>query len=447
MLHERQREVFARFDASEARRFVWCSTRRGGKSFAGCVRAISRCIRTPGYQFRYAAPTQVMARGIVYPHVSRILADCPESLRPKVNRMEMTWSWPNGSVLKLAGCDGANADRLRGGECHEAFVDEAGFVDDLRNVVEDVLMPMTLTTNGRIMLASTPPISPAHAFAEYVGKAAATGDLYRYTIYDAPHIPREKADEYVAEAGGPESPTARREYFAEIVIDESHAIVPEFSRVKSTCVVERTRPDYFDAYVSADFGFHDLTVVLFAYYDFARARIVVEDEIAMQGASGLDVGAAVARKERELWGHDKRPSRVADAPQQMLADLAHRSMGPGVSFGPARKDDAEAALNQLRMDIGRGRIEIHPRCKTLIAHLEYGTWNAARTSYDRAEGFGHWDAIDALKYMLRAIPRTKNPEPLLPPGATEHTHHIPAKLRNMPHRQARDLARAFGRNG
>jgi hypothetical protein len=276
-----------------------------------------------------------------------------------------------------------------------------------------------------------------------VGKAAATGDLYKYTIYDAPHIPREKADEYVNEAGGPDSPTARREYFAEIVIDETHAIVPEFSRVKADIVVERERPEYYDAYVSADFGFHDLTVVLFSYWDFARARLVIEDEISMQGASGIEVGMAVAAKERALWPGIK-PTRVADAPAQLLADLAHPTLGPGVAFGPARKDDAEAALNALRMEIGRKRVEIHPRCKTLTSHLEYGTWNSSRTSYDRAEGYGHWDAIDALKYLLRSVARLRNPEPTIRPEIEARPHHVPAALRDVKSHEADRLARAFG---
>lgn len=444
LLHAKQKELFQRFDASSARRYVWCSTRRGGKSYAGCVRAVSQCIKHPGYQYRYAAPTQVMARGIVYPHISKILSDCPERLRPKVHRQEMTWSWPNGSVLKLAGCDGSNADRLRGGECHEAFIDEAGFVDDLRGVVEDVIMPMTLTTNGRVLLASTPPLSPAHPFAEYVGKASASGDLYRYTIYDAPHIPREKADEYIEEAGGIDSPTARREYMAEIVIDESHAIVPEFSRVKADIVLDRERPEYCDTYVSADFGFHDLTVVLFAYWDFARARLVIEDEIAMQGASGIEVGLAVKATEKRL-GYDA-PKRIADAPAQLLADLAHPTLGPGVAFAPAIKDDAEASLNALRMEIGRKRIEIHPRCRTLIAHLEYGTWNTQRTSFARADGYGHWDAIDALKYLLRSIARLRNPEPIVKPNVLAGPHHMPQHLaRASTDAEAHRLARAFGR--
>lgn len=416
-MHAMQLDAFARFRASQSRRFVLLWTRRGGKSYGGVAHAIASCIERPGIDYKFAAPTQDMARSIAYPHAQEILATCPTDLQPRVHRQSMTWTWPNGSVLKLAGCDGLNANRLRGTSLDEAFVDEAGFVSDLRSVVEDVLMPQTITTNGRIILASTPPESPAHPFAsEYVKSATESGAIVRRTIFEMPHIPREKADEYIDEAGGPDSTTARREYMAEIVIDESHAIVPEFHRVRDK-VVRQTEPQQWRHwYVAADFGFHDLTVVLFAWYDFPRAKLVVEDEIAMHGASGLDVGAAVKAKEQALGIKSPR-LRIADAPAQLLADIAHPTMGPGVPFAPAVKDDADAALNSLRMAIQRGEIEINPRCVVLIQHLAEGTWNSARTGFSRAEGRGHWDAIDALKYMLRVVDRRTNPIPDILPGS------------------------------
>jgi hypothetical protein len=416
LLHKMQLDAFARFRASSSRRFVllWC--RRGGKSYGGIAHAMAECIARPGIDYKFAAPTQDMARNIVYPHAQDILSTCPSDLQPKVNRASMTWTFANGSVLKLAGCDGLNADRLRGTSLDEAFVDEAGFVSDLRGVVEDVLMPQTITTNGRIILASTPPVSPAHPFAaRYVADATVSGAIVRRTIYEMPHIPREKADEYIGEAGGPDSTTARREYLAEIVIDESLAIVPEFHKVRADIVRAAEPVQFRDWYVVGDFGFHDLTVVLFAWFDFERARIVIEDEIAMQGASGLDVGAAVAAKERELGV--TKPSRYADAPLQLLADIASTTHGMGLPFAQPPKDDADAALNALRMSLQRKEIEINPRCVVLIQHLAEGVWNDSRSSYSRAEGCGHWDAIDAIKYLVRVVNRRRNPTPRLAPGS------------------------------
>jgi hypothetical protein len=426
LMHTGQLEAFDAFRASASRRFVMLWTRRGGKSYGGVVHAIATCIAQPGTVYKFAAPTQGMARDIVYPHAQSILSHCPEDMRPVVNRSSMTWTWPNGSTLKLAGCDGLNVDRLRGTSLDEAFVDEAGFVGPLREVIEDVLLPQTITTGGRIIMASSPPTSPAHPFADkYIPQARNEGALVHRTIYQIPHIPTAVADEYVDEAGGPESTTARREYMAEVVIDEESAIVPEFVRHRDRVVVSDATAEWRDWYVSADFGFHDLTVVLFAWYDFERARIVVEDEIAMHRASSIDVGLEIRKREAALGITPK--VRVADAPAQTIADLADTKRGPGVGFQLAQKDDAEAALNVVRADISRGRLVIHPRCEVLISHLTHGVWNKARKSYERAEGYGHFDAIDALKYLCRAVNRRRNPTPYVLPSQRNIDHHIPPR--------------------
>ncbi len=422
-MHSAQLEAFDAFRAAGSRRFVMLWTRRGGKSYGGVSHAIAECIARPGIDYKFAAPTQDMARNIVYPHAQDVLRTCPPDLQPKVNRSSMTWTFGNGSVLKLAGCDGLNVNRLRGTSLDEAFVDEAAFVGPLREVVEDVLMPQTITTNGRIIMASSPPVSPAHTFAtEYVPRARNEGALVRKTIYEVPHISREKADEYIDEAGGPDATTARREYMAEIVVDESRAIVPEFARHRSTVVQHDASAEWREWYVAADFGFHDLTVVLFAWFDFERARIVVEDELAMHRTSTYDVGVAVKAKEAALRIEPR--SRVADAPAQILADLAHSRLGAGIQFSPAVKDDAEAALNAVRADISRGRLVIHPRCETLISHLEHGVWNTGRTSFERHESYGHYDAIDALKYLVRSVNRRRNPTPYILPTMNPVDTHI-----------------------
>jgi hypothetical protein len=57
--------------------------------------------------------------------------------------------------------------------------------------------------------------------------------------------------------------------------------------------------------------------------------------------------------------------------------------------------------------------------------MSQGIWNPARTSYARSKGLGHFDGIDAVKYLCRHANLRSNPTPALPPGVTSQTHHIP----------------------
>ena len=55
------------------------------------------------------------------------------------------------------------------------------------------------------------------------------------------------------------------------------------------------------------------------------------------------------------------------------------------------------------------KIKIDSKCKTLIDHCKYGVWNEQRTSYQRTASMGHFDAIDALVYLVRNLIRDSNP--------------------------------------
>lgn len=421
-LHSGQMENVRAFQASTSRRYMTLCTRRFGKSYMGVVDMFAECIATPMFVYKYAAPTQDEADSIVMPHVDNVLATCPPDLQPRFNAQKKAWTFKNRSYARLAGVDGKNANRLRGTALGRAFVDEGGFADRLEYLIEDVLVPQTITTGGRIWIASTPPESPAHALARrYLPQLSRTGDVFHRTIYQVPHIPREVADEYVADGGGPEAQSVRREYFAEVVVDETIAVVPEFVAAKPRVIRAMDPPPWRDWYVSADFGFSDLTFVVFAWFDFQTNTVVVEDEVVTHRVGADDVAAAV--KAKEAHHGIKNPQRYADAPLQLLSDLATRN---GIVFAPAVKDDKVASLNVLRSDLQAGRVAIHPRCEELIKHLEFAVWgNGARTEMARVVGFGHFDGVDAMRYLLRVVNRRRNPTPAIDPSLRPIDTFIP----------------------
>lgn len=408
------------------------SSRRIGKTWTACVLAVEAALRTPFARVAFAFPTQKMARNTVIPAMALVLEDCPPSLRPHFNQTEMVWRFPhNGSIIVLSGCDDKNAaDSLRGTKLDFGVVDEAGFHKHLDYVLKSVLLPQTLTTNGRVLIISSPPTSPSHELRKIYLDAVADGAATKHTVEVAvPYLPGgwDTVREFVDEAGGPESTQARREYYAELVTDETMAVVPEFVKARTDLVLDMgPPPPYRDLYVSADFGFNDLTAVVFAYYDFQKALIVIEDEIVVQRMSAIEVCNLIKQREAAIWpDRVKEPFRFADAPLQMLADIAGYG---GVPFGPVRKDDKMAALNELRMACLHKQFRIHPRCTTTIEHLENAVWTANRATFERSGKHGHFDCVDAMIYLLRHVTRNSNPYPVLPDGVHPSTHHVPAHL-------------------
>jgi hypothetical protein len=117
----------------------------------------------------------------------------------------------------------------------------------------------------------------------------------------------------------------------------------------------------------------------------------------------------VELKEKQLWNYKKPFMRVADNNNLiMLNDL---NIDYGITFRATAKDNKHAWINQLRIMLAEERIIIHPRCKQLQFHLKNATWNKNKTDYERSLDGGHYDAVDALAYMIRNIIFTKNPYP------------------------------------
>ena len=390
--------------------YVINSSRRLGKSRLACTLATEQCLQKAGSQVRYAAPTGKDVRKIVAPHMRDILATCPADLRPTYNSQDHVWTFPNGSQIHVAGVNNEHADDLRGVASDLCLVDEAGFVDDLEYLVQSVLMPQTMTTQGRIVLLSTPPVTPAHPFVSYCARAELDGAYSRYTIHDAPHISEDTIATYCAEAGGAQSTAWRREYLAEFVVDDSRAVLPEFPRVESAIVEERERPPHFVPIIVLDVGYHDLSFGLFGYYDFRAGVDYIEAEYVTNKTVARDLVAAVDRIASELWGEQRARSarRWADAPPIVVAEM------PGWAGIAKTQTDGSwkaAVINDVRTRLASQTTRIHPRCEQLRAHCRYATWAKPGVMLDRVDGFGHFDGVDALAYFTRLVDRRTNPYP------------------------------------
>lgn len=427
LLRPYQRDMRDRARTPKGKKYFSLCSRRIGKTTTAIVTADE--LARGGHDVRFCFPTLHQAETVIVPMVDEMLATCPEALRPKFSAKHLVWEYPAGSI-RLGGADNRrSANRMRGSGADRIILDEACFYEEYEYVLRDVALPQVFTNDGTIWMLSTPPESAMHPSVRTIDECRIAGDFSHHDIWiTEPYYGRDRIEAFLDEAGGKDSTTAQREYFARIVTDASRAVLPEFTREFEHIVCDLPVPPRCYKVVAADFGFRDLTVVVFAYYDFDRARIVIYDEVVAEAQSALEVGRRVHAKEREL-GWDDRLVRIADAPPQMLADIYEAC---GLSFGPAKKDDAEAALNYLRRICAERKIAVHPRCRTVIAHMQSAIWNASKSSYERSGEFGHFDAVDAVKYAARHLNQHESPHPRLAENVTHETHFIMPAAMNAP---------------
>lgn len=445
LLRPVQQEMRAAIAGSEETLFVVECSRRLGKSFFACLIAIEHALQKPKSLIRFAAPTKKALQDITSPLFREILTQCPKHLKPTWVSNESKWVFPNGSEIFLAGVNGDNADNLRGTATDLAVVDEAAFVDRLSYLVQDVLMPQVIDRNGRLVLISTPPKTPAHDFLGYVKRAQEENSYFKRTIFDATHITQKQIDKFMRDAGGATSTTWRREYLCEHITDAEKAVLPEFGDCKPHIVIPQSqvlqeRPRHFIPIVVGDIGYNDLTFVVFGYHDFRRAIDVIEGEVVVQNTIASEISRLVEAKAISLWGEDRYKSggmpptgfgigttpprtgirHYADSQPITIAELGSwwhsipKGGKAGTASGYSEGTFMQAAINDLRTRIANKTLRISREgCPKLIAHLEYAIWDSSGRDFIRQGEFGHFDGVAACAYFVRLVNRSTNPFPHL----------------------------------
>lgn len=432
--------------------FVAEVSRQFGKTFWAVAKAIETAIQNPQCSIRIATAFFADLESIVLPAFARLLEDCPANLAPKYNVSKARFLFPNGADIILVGLD-KNPHKLRGSRLRLVIIDEAGFVDSetLQLAIESVIIPaFTHEPDARCILISTPAAEGQdHYFSDFADQALLHGTYVKFTIHDNPMISDVRKLELAKPMGGMTSVAWRREYLCERIVDTTRAIIPEASMGKF--VAEVPRPEYFGylhRYESLDSGTADKTAMLFGYYDFPKARLVIEGEFWLQNESVTtrNIAAETRRVEGELE-YDKSEllpvyRRVADNDNQIL--LQDLGTTENLWFNPTDKDSLEAMVNHVRLLFQDGRIIVHPRCLLLILTLRSALWNKKRDAFSRTKATGHADALSALVYLARNLDVHTNPFPALYGIDVDNafTHFAPT---NRPTTAAKTLADAFSR--
>lgn len=428
LLKPAQKKIYQSIKNSTDLVYVVNCSRRLGKTFVMVAMAIEAALQNINFQIHFGAPYQNALKDILLPIFRQILEDCPEDLRPQWKQLESKWVFKNGSYIKLCGANNGQFDNLRGNKSDLFILDEAAQVDKLDEVINSVVLPQLLSSKNphkRLILPSTPPTTPDHPFKKYAEDSQVTNSYSHFTIYDGDY-PKEEVGRFMLKAGGADSTTWKREYLAQFVVDSALHIVPEWSG-HPEYVAEVKKDDYFQFYQiveGLDIGYRDFTAFILGYFDFQNGKLIIEHEYALkENDFTTDLLAKnIKELEREYTLVNKtRIRRISDNNNlNLVADLARLHRLP---FAPVSKNTGsgtdrkgkEWMVSQARQWVNAGKLIIHPRCKMLLASLEFGIWKSGHAEFARSEKLGHYDFIDALVYLIAGLmPSVQNVNPIPP---------------------------------
>lgn len=411
-LHKGQVIINSTFNSSNNQLFVANIARQWGKSYWAVVKALEQAIKQPKSQIRYGAAFQEDLTSFIIPAFDKVLEDCPKSIAPKYKVQGSEYVFPNGSRIKLVGVD-KRPNGLRGNTLDLIILDECGFITNLDYIYKSVIIPATThRPNAKIILISTPPNTPAHAFRDYCQKAELEGGYSTFSIYDNPLINETTIERLKKESGGDTSTTWRREYLCEFCTDDDSVIIPEWDNTYIQEIERDQYYQYYHKYIGLDLGVKDNTAAIFGYYDFKRASLIIEDELCMNGPSmnTEKLVEALKDKELELWAGQAPFRRVSDNNWPLL--IQDLSSIHNYTFISTSKDTLEAMINEVRLLVQEGRILINPKCKMLIGCLAYGVWDNKKKAFARSTAYGHFDHLAALIYLVRNLAQHTNPIPI-----------------------------------
>ena len=428
---------------------VILSSRRLGKTFATLIAELEVCLQIENAIVKHACPTQKMVKKMIYPALKVIFHDAPPELNLDSlwNASEGELRFPNGAILTIAGTDGNNADNLRGTYAHLAVADEAGFMDNLDYVIKNILLPLTDTTGGKLVLLSTPNYyNPQHEFHSlYVKPYESSGSLVKLTIFDSPMVnDQERAKIIKRYSKGINDPKFKCEYMVEIPTNTEDSIVPEFYENRHEIIIEKyEEPILCDYYVGGDIGTNDPTGFVFGYYDFVEATVIITDEWISKGAgkelSTAMIATGIKLKEEENFKRTPTKRVIDNNNQILVTDLR---VDHGIIFKLTKKDNKMAQINKLRDLISEGRLKISDKCKNLIYQLTCGQWakaNGNKTEFDHLDESldgelvaNHLDLLDSLVYMVRNINLNKNPRKETNATATQNQYGSNKEQNNSP---------------
>lgn len=429
LLHSGQKVIDSTFLNIHGQLFVGNIARQFGKSFWAVSKACEQALKRPRSRIKYGTAYQTDLTEFILPTFEAVLADCPDSIKPKYKVQGSKWVFPNGSEIKLVGLD-KTPNSLRGNVIDLIIIDEAGFVENLWYIYSSIIIPATLhRPNCKIIFISTPPSTPAHSFGTFIEIAEMRQAYVKLDIYQNPLITEADIERMAEAMGGKTSTTFRRECLCELILDSDLAIIPEWDDKYFYEIPRDEYYGYYHKYVGLDLGVKDFTACIFGYWHFKKALLYVEDEFFMNGPSMNTeiLVAAIRAKESEIWGEGENKEVPKNVPFRRISDnnwpimMQDFTSIHNLTFIMTTKDLLEAMINEVRLLVQSGQLVISPKCKFLRGCLKYGVWDKNKKKFAQSITYGHFDHLAALVYLVRNLAKNSNPIPI-DHGKENHTH-------------------------
>lgn len=411
-----QRDVI--LDTNHQKKLIACCSRRAGKTDLASG-AILYASLVPGSRIIYVNLTFTNAINQIWKNVIE-RSDKIEALIKTSSKSEGMIEWANGSSLRIMGNpNNSEIEKLRGeAKVSLVVIDEFFHQKNMDYALNEVISPlMTDRADSTLLCIGTPP-----RLAKTYGERAwneGGWKKYHWTMWDNPYIPdpTKYLEDYCRDRGiSKDSPFVRREYFGEIGVYDTEALVFKGRKTHSGNITEEVASGRFrltDIAIGVDYGWTDYNSVVAVAYDRDGRKSAVFSERKFNHASVSEIVRAISDAYKESTKLCKKAGIIArdhvkiycDTNEESItAELVTRHKLPAFN---CYKYDKAFALELLAEELRTGRMtipeggELDDEMANVLYKRDKDT-DAIIPEIDEEEGI-HPDATMALLYASRKV--------------------------------------------
>lgn len=405
------------------RKSALCS-RRAGKTQGFSVSASLSALDNVQGDVAYIGLTIGAAKRLMFRPLQKLNKEY--SLGFESNKADLTMTAPNGNTIFLFGANTEDdTEKLRGLKLKKVQLDEAAsFRRHLRYLIEEIIEPTLIDTDGVLEMGGTPSANPIENYFHEVTTGSIGGfSNHAWTILDNPFIPhagRWLKDYRSRKNWDVSHPIYRREWLGEWTMD-GDTLVYKYS--KSRNHYEELPKHKLSHVLGCDLGFDDaFAIVVIAYSEDTRLCYVVDQF----KKSGL-LPSQMAEKLQEYRAKHSPIAIVGDHGGLGKAICAEFQSRYHIPIKPAEKSQKRAYIELLNGDLLSGTFKIKDRTPLSNEMLQL-QWDADRP--EKEDERTPNDLCDSMLYAWREAKHFLGEDraALPPEGSAEHWNLVAKKL-------------------
>ena len=412
------------FIKDQAKRKAAICSRRAGKT-TGIARDLIKEIRTQEEgDTAYIGLTRGAAKRTLFKEILKL--DRKYNLNLHIDKTEL-WvtSKDTGNTLYITGANTEDeAEKLRGLKLKKAVLDEvASFRAHINYLIEEVLEPTLIDTDGSLVLIGTPSANPTddNLFYRVTTGLESGWSVHKWTILDNPYIPHARVwlEEYrKRKQWGLDHPIYLREWLGEWTTDSSSLVYK----------YDSDRNDYserdsgkWNFVVGIDIGFDDAFAINVNAFSYDHLQVY---SVYQYKKSGL-IPAQMAEVIKDVRARFNPIRMVADHGGLGKAICEEFNQRYGLNIYPAEKSKKMAYVELLNGDLLSGLYKIK-RDSELAKEMRRHQWDPDKPGKEDDRTVN--DLCDASLYSWRECKHFLGEEKARPPEkGTKEWHDMEAQ--------------------